>query len=93
MGGGGHHHLNKEAMPKKDQDLEALKAARIPLAYRDTCGHLLIKLNSCRRENMFSPHQCGHERHTFEECEYYAWLQRVEAKKQLERIRKAQEGA
>ena len=88
MGG---HHLNKEAMPKQDQDIEALKAARIPLAFRDTCGHLLIKLNKCRRDNTFSPHQCGHERHTYEECGYYSYQQRVEAKKQLQRIKKEQD--
>jgi NADH dehydrogenase (ubiquinone) 1 beta subcomplex subunit 7 len=85
MGGG--HHINHEAMPKQNQDLEALKAARIPLAFRDTCGHLLIKLNECRRETLFNPHKCGHERHTYEECGYYAYLQRVEAKKQEARIR------
>jgi NADH dehydrogenase (ubiquinone) 1 beta subcomplex subunit 7 len=89
MGGG--HHFNPEAMPKQDQDLEAIKAARIPLAFRDTCAHILIKLNQCRREHFFSPYQCGHERHTYEECGYYAYQQRVEAKKQLDRIRKEQD--
>jgi NADH dehydrogenase (ubiquinone) 1 beta subcomplex subunit 7 len=71
---------NPEAEPKKDQDLEALKEARIPLAYRDKCGHLLVDLNKCRRSNLFSPNQCGHERHTYEECEYYAWMDRVHIK-------------
>mmetsp|Transcript_23014 Transcript_23014/g.33968 ORF Transcript_23014/g.33968 Transcript_23014/m.33968 type:complete len:89 (-) Transcript_23014:134-400(-) len=80
--GGGHHHHNPEADPKDDQDLAALQAARIPLAFRDTCGHLLVKLNKCRRETFFSPNSCGHERHTYEECGYYSYLQRVEAKKQ-----------
>ena len=82
MGGG--HHFNPEAEPKKDQDLQALKDNKVPLAFRDTCGHLLIKLNKCRRETFFSPNKCGHERHTYEECGYYAFLQRVEAKKQGE---------
>ena len=71
---------NPAAEPKKKQDLEALKEARIPLAFRDTCGHLLVDLNKCRRENMFSPNECGHERHTYEECEYYAWMDRVALK-------------
>jgi NADH dehydrogenase (ubiquinone) 1 beta subcomplex subunit 7 len=80
--GGGEHHYNPEAEPKKDQDLQALKDAKVPLAFRDTCGHLLIKLNKCRRETYFSPNKCGHERHTYEECGYNAYLQRVEAKVQ-----------
>jgi NADH dehydrogenase (ubiquinone) 1 beta subcomplex subunit 7 len=55
-----------------------LKEAKIPLAVRDKCGHLLINLNKCRRAIMFNPSQCGHERHTYEECEYYLWNDRVE---------------
>ena len=77
---GGHGPRNPEAEPSKKQDLAALKEAKIPLAYRDKCGHLLIDLNKCRRANMFSPAQCGHERHTYEECEYYAWMDRVHMK-------------
>mmetsp|Transcript_2427 Transcript_2427/g.6746 ORF Transcript_2427/g.6746 Transcript_2427/m.6746 type:complete len:83 (-) Transcript_2427:343-591(-) len=78
MGG---HARNPEAEPRKDQDLAAMKAAKLPLAFRDTCGHLLIDLNKCRRANYFNPNQCGHERHTYEECEYYAWMERVETRK------------
>lgn len=81
--GGGHHHYNPEAEPKKDQDLEAIKKAQIPLAWRDTCSHILIDLNKCRRDTWWNPNKCEHERHTYEECEYNAYLQRVEAKVQL----------
>lgn len=73
---------NPEAEPKKKQDLEALKQARIPLAFRDTCGHLLLDLNKCRRATFSSPHECGHQRHTYEECQYYAWMDRIALKKQ-----------
>ncbi|CAB9512550.1 dehydrogenase [ubiquinone] 1 beta subcomplex subunit 7 [Seminavis robusta] len=78
---GGHHH-SPEAMPRKDQDLDAIKKAKIPLGYRDTCSHLLIQLNECRRQTYFNPHQCSHQRHTYEECQYISWLQRVEDKKE-----------
>lgn len=78
MGGG--HHVNPEAMPRMDQNLAEMEATRMPLPYRDTCGHLLTKLNKCRRETAFMPWKCGHERHTFEECEYIAWNQRVAMK-------------
>lgn len=71
---------NPAAEPKREQDLEALAAAKIPLAFRDKCGHLLIHLNKCRREQTFKPWECGHERHIYEECEYYAWTDRHKKK-------------
>jgi NADH dehydrogenase (ubiquinone) 1 beta subcomplex subunit 7 len=80
--GGGHHH-SPEAMPKKDQDLELLKKHRIPLGLRDSCAHLLIPLDECRRETLFNPDRCTHQRHTYEECQFIAWSQRVEDKKQM----------
>ena len=79
--GGGAHHFNPEAQPKREQDLEALKDAKIPICMRDTCAHLLIGLNKCRRDTWWNPGRCGHERHTYEECQYNAYLQRREAKK------------
>ena len=79
--GGGHHH-NPAANPKSDQDLEAMAKEHVPLAFRDTCAHLLMPLNKCRRKTWWSPNQCGHERHTYEECLYNSYLQRVEAKVQ-----------
>ena len=72
---------NPHAEPKAKQDIEGLKAAKIPLAFRDKCGHLLTDLNKCRRATYFNPASCGHERHTYEECEYYAWMDRCAAKK------------
>lgn len=78
MGG----HYNPEAEPKADQDLQALKDAQVPVAFRDKCAHLLVGLNKCRRQTLYHPEKCEHERHTYEECLYYCYLQRVELKKQ-----------
>ena len=78
MGGHGH---SPEAAPKADQDVQSLKDHKIPVAYRDNCAHLLVPLNVCRRQTFFSPNQCQHQRHIYEECEYIAWLGRVESKK------------
>lgn len=72
---------NPEAEPKSKQDLKLLAESKIPLAFRDTCGHLLVDLNKCRKSTLYNPNSCGHERHTYEECEYYAWMDRVAAKK------------
>jgi NADH dehydrogenase (ubiquinone) 1 beta subcomplex subunit 7 len=84
MSGG--HHVTKGSEPKKEQDLQAIKDARIPLAWRDTCSHLLIHLNGCRRETWWNPNKCESERHIYEECEYNAYLQRVEAKVQMDKL-------
>ena len=35
-----------------------MSAARVPLAYRDSCAHLLIPLNRCRFDNYFVPWAC-----------------------------------
>jgi hypothetical protein len=37
---------------------EQMSAARLPLAYRDTCAHLLIPLNRCRQEEYYLPWKC-----------------------------------
>ena len=49
---------------------EQLRAAKVDLAYRDFCAHLLIPLNDCRKANYFLPWRCGHERHVYEKCQY-----------------------
>jgi NADH dehydrogenase (ubiquinone) 1 beta subcomplex subunit 7 len=88
---GGHGHYNPEAAPRLDQDIELLKKEQVRLAFRDTCAHLLVPLNRCRSAKWFSPYSCGHERHTYEQCQYYAYLQRMEAKKQQDLMKKQQE--
>jgi hypothetical protein len=47
-----------------------MKAARLPLSFRDYCSHLLIPLNKCRRETMYMPWKCSDERHSYEKCQY-----------------------
>jgi hypothetical protein len=37
---------------------EEMSAAKLPLAYRDSCGHLLIPLNRCRYEEYYLPWKC-----------------------------------
>lgn len=37
---------------------EEMRDAKLPLAYRDSCGHLLIPLNKCRRETWYAPWKC-----------------------------------
>lgn len=49
---------------------DEMKAARLDIAYRDYCAHLLIPLNKCRHETFYLPWKCGHERHTYEKCQY-----------------------
>lgn len=35
-----------------------MSEAKLPLAYRDSCAHLLIPLNKCRHETWFMPWKC-----------------------------------
>ena len=51
-----------------------MKDARLDIAYRDYCAHLLIPLNKCRQATMYMPWKCGHERHEYEKCEYVEHL-------------------
>lgn len=55
---------------------EEMAAARIPIAYRDACAHLLIPLNKCRRKTFYMPWECEHERHTYEKCQYLEYKKR-----------------
>jgi NADH dehydrogenase (ubiquinone) 1 beta subcomplex subunit 7 len=47
-----------------------MQNAKIDLAHRDFCAHLLIPLNECRRAEYYIPWKCGHERHAYEKCQY-----------------------
>lgn len=38
---------------------EEMRDARLPLAYRDSCAHLLIPLNKCRKETWYAPWKCS----------------------------------
>jgi NADH dehydrogenase (ubiquinone) 1 beta subcomplex subunit 7 len=68
---------------------EEMSAARVPLAYRDTCAHLLIPLNKCRYDNYYLPWRCTDERHGYEKCQYEEFLLRV---KKMDEIRAAKGG-
>ncbi|CAI6332372.1 unnamed protein product [Periconia digitata] len=35
-----------------------MSAAKLPLAYRDSCAHLLIPLNRCRFNEYYLPWKC-----------------------------------
>ncbi|KKY25121.1 putative nadh-ubiquinone oxidoreductase b18 [Phaeomoniella chlamydospora] len=56
---------------------EEMSAAKLPLAYRDSCANLLIPLNKCRRESYYLPWKCENERHSYEKCQYEEFKQRV----------------
>ncbi|PVF98253.1 hypothetical protein CPB86DRAFT_705483 [Serendipita vermifera] len=45
--------------------VEEAKKAHLPVSMRDHCSALLIPLNKCRRQNMFLPWECEHEKYVF----------------------------
>ena len=58
--------LALSAVPPHRVSHEAMREARVPVAFRDNCAGLLIPLNKCRQANMYMPFRCGHERHEYE---------------------------
>ncbi|KAL8915036.1 MAG: hypothetical protein Q9171_000476 [Xanthocarpia ochracea] len=69
---------------------EQMSEARLPLAYRDSCAHLLIPLNRCRFEEYYLPWKCEDERHSYEKCQYDEFKKRVA---KMDEIRAAKGGA
>ncbi|KAF1966307.1 hypothetical protein BU23DRAFT_487031 [Bimuria novae-zelandiae CBS 107.79] len=63
--------------------------ARLPLAYRDSCAHLLIPLNRCRHDEFYLPWKCEDERHSYEKCQYEEFKLRV---KKMDELRAAKNG-
>src|SRR5262249_9944229 len=51
-----------------------MKAAKLDIAFRDYCAHLLIPLNKCRQENFYLPFRCVDERHEYEYCQYIEYV-------------------
>ncbi|KAJ4489923.1 B18 subunit of NADH:ubiquinone oxidoreductase [Lentinula aciculospora] len=66
---------------------EEMKAAKLPLGWRDQCSALLIPLNICRKEKHFLPWECEHERHVYEKCQYDDYMRRMA---ELSRRKKAE---
>ncbi|GAB4848162.1 hypothetical protein Ancab_002829 [Ancistrocladus abbreviatus] len=56
---------------------EEMVEARVPLAYRDQCAHLLIPLNKCRQAEFYLPWKCENERHIYEKCQYELVMERM----------------
>lgn len=74
----GHEAQSKElpmSAPKVSR--QEMAEARVPLAYRDSCAHLLIPLNRCRFENYYLTWRCQDERHSYEKCQYEEFKIRV----------------
>lgn len=42
---------------------EEMRDAKLPLAYRDSCAHLLIPLNRCRVDTYYLPWKCNVSNH------------------------------
>ncbi|KAH9618277.1 hypothetical protein KSS87_005185, partial [Heliosperma pusillum] len=62
--------------------------AKVPLAYRDQCAHLLIPLNKCRQSEFYLPWKCENERHVYEKCEYELVMERM---LQMQKIKEQQQ--
>ncbi|GFG28514.1 hypothetical protein Cfor_00648 [Coptotermes formosanus] len=56
---------------------EEMESAKLPLADRDFCAHLLLKYRACRADKAPWLWQCGHEKHEYLQCEYEDLLQKL----------------
>ncbi|KAF9467731.1 B18 subunit of NADH:ubiquinone oxidoreductase [Collybia nuda] len=54
-----------------------LKQNKVPIAWRDQCSALLLPLNVCRKDKLYMPWECDHERHTYEKCQYDDYVRRM----------------
>eukprot|EP00127_Corallochytrium_limacisporum_P000111 Clim_evm18s4 gene=Clim_evmTU18s4 len=74
---------------------EEMANAKIPLAFRDVCAHILIPLNECRIKNNYSMNACHHLKHDYEICRYKDFMYRVGKKRSdaREAARAAREAA
>ncbi|KAI0829208.1 B18 subunit of NADH:ubiquinone oxidoreductase [Trametes gibbosa] len=63
-----------------------LKAAKVPIGWRDQCSALLIPLNVCRKDKLYLPWECENERHAYEKCQYEDYMRRMKelSKRKLE---------
>ncbi|KEY72180.1 hypothetical protein S40285_03536 [Stachybotrys chlorohalonatus IBT 40285] len=69
--------VSSSATEPRQATREEMREARLPLAYRDSCAHLLIPLNRCRKDTWYAPWKCQDERHSYEKCQYVEFKKRV----------------
>ncbi|KAF1815260.1 hypothetical protein P152DRAFT_471875 [Eremomyces bilateralis CBS 781.70] len=82
--------ISHDSTPTAPATREQMSEARLPLAYRDSCAHLLIPLNKCRYDNYYLPWRCEDERHGYEKCQYEEFKKRVA---KMDELRKEKGGA
>merc|ERR1719393_483269 len=63
--------------PEMKVTREEMKAARLPLEWRDYCAHILIPLNKCRIDHYYLPWTCTDLKHAYEKCQYDEYQRRV----------------
>ncbi|RDA87764.1 hypothetical protein CP532_2451 [Ophiocordyceps camponoti-leonardi (nom. inval.)] len=94
--------MKSESEPRR-ATREEMSEAHLPLAYRDSCAHLLIPLNRCRQATWYAPWKCvdpnpsphlpgssQDERHSYEKCQYDEFKIRV---KKMDELREKKGGA
>merc|ERR1712023_149280 len=73
--------MEMQAPPPMQATEAQMKEAKLSVAMRDYCAHLLIPLNECRHRNYYLPWKCEHERHDYETCEYKEYMRRMHNQK------------
>jgi len=80
--------MGGRSTPSNPATRQEMSDAKLPMAYRDRCAHLLIPLNECRRETWWAPWKCKDERHSYEKCQYDEFVKRVKKMDELKAAKK-----
>ncbi|CAL4063667.1 unnamed protein product [Meganyctiphanes norvegica] len=65
---------------------EEMEKAKIPLAERDYCAHLLINYRNCRQNVWPFAYQCAHEKHEYLNCQYDDYVLRMKEHEREHRL-------
>ncbi|XP_063037952.1 NADH dehydrogenase [ubiquinone] 1 beta subcomplex subunit 7 [Melospiza melodia melodia] len=68
-----------------------LSDARVPLEQRDFCGHHLVRLLRCQRDNFPVPWGCHALRHAWDSCQHEDYVMRMKEFERERRLRLRQQ--
>ncbi|NXQ63067.1 NDUB7 dehydrogenase, partial [Anthoscopus minutus] len=67
-----------------------LAQAQVPLEQRDFCGHHLLRLLRCHRDNFPLPWGCHALRHAWDSCQHHDYVIRMKEFERERRLRQRQ---
>uniref|UniRef100_A0A8C0UN48 NADH dehydrogenase [ubiquinone] 1 beta subcomplex subunit 7 n=1 Tax=Cyanistes caeruleus TaxID=156563 RepID=A0A8C0UN48_CYACU len=72
------------------QEPGGLAQGRVPLEQRDFCGHHLLRLLRCHRDNFPVPWGCHALHHAWDSCQHHDYVTRMKEFERERRLRQRQ---